>query len=235
MPPDADLGPHRRQAGAARARRRRCRAFDPRRSWPIPPGFARAEQVRSSAACSLPSPPATVASHGARAAAPAGLGPDNAIEETMREAFLDHYAAAVRRVELSPRGRVLDVLEARAFRWGLVTPRRRLSRAAARSAGLARARRRGLRRHTPHRSRPAPCCSPHSAERATALVYVGDAARSSWQGRDGCRRSSRATAPRAAGRTRDGGGGLIDSPAARDCPGPAGGDAAARQAGHAPR
>jgi phosphoglycolate phosphatase len=65
------------------------------------------------------------ASHGARGllAAGMGVGPDHATYETLRAAFLDHYATAlcVESTLFAEVAALLDVLEARAFRWGIVT------------------------------------------------------------------------------------------------------------------
>ena len=65
------------------------------------------------------------ASHGARGllAAGMGVGPDHATYEALRVAFLDHYAAAlcVESTLFAEVAALLDALEARAFRWGIVT------------------------------------------------------------------------------------------------------------------
>ena len=65
------------------------------------------------------------ASHGARGllAAGMGVGPDHSTYEALRAAFLDHYAAAlcVESALFAEVAALLDELEARAFRWGIVT------------------------------------------------------------------------------------------------------------------
>ena len=65
------------------------------------------------------------ASHGARGLLGAGMGvsPDQAVYAALRDAFLDRYAAAlcVESTLFAEVAALLDALEARAFRWGIVT------------------------------------------------------------------------------------------------------------------
>ena len=126
------------------------------------------------------------ASHGARGllAAGMGVGPDHATYETLREAFLDHYAAAlcVESTLFAEVAALLDALEARAFRWGIVTNKaERFTAPLLDALGLAgRASAVVCGDTTPH-PKPHPGPLLFAAERLgiapDRCVYVGDAER----------------------------------------------------------
>lgn len=126
------------------------------------------------------------ASHGARGLLGAGMGiaPDHPDYATLREAFLDHYAAAlcVETALFAEVAAVLDALDARALSWGIVT-----NKAARFTVPLLDAL--GLSRRaaalvcgdtTPH-TKPHPAPLLFAAERLGVppqrCVYVGDAER----------------------------------------------------------
>ena len=126
------------------------------------------------------------ASHGARGLLGAGMGiaPDHPEYATLRDAFLDHYAAAlcVETALFAEVAAVLDALDARALSWGIVT-----NKAARFTVPLLDAL--GLSRRTaalvcgdttPH-TKPHPAPLLFAAERLGVLprrcVYVGDAER----------------------------------------------------------
>ncbi len=126
------------------------------------------------------------ASHGARGllAAGMGVGPGHATYEPLREAFLDHYAAAlcVESTLFAEVAALLDALEARAFAWGIVTNKaERFAAPLLDALGLAA--RAGVLvcgDTTPHaKPHPAPLlfAAEHLGVAPQRCVYVGDAER----------------------------------------------------------
>ncbi len=126
------------------------------------------------------------ASHGARGllAAGMGVGPDQATYEALRVAFLDHYAAAlcVESTLFAEVAALLDTLDARALRWGIVTNKaQRFTAPLLVALGLAaRAGAVVCGDTTPH-AKPHPAPLLHAASRLGVApercVYVGDAER----------------------------------------------------------
>jgi N-acetyl-D-muramate 6-phosphate phosphatase len=126
------------------------------------------------------------ASHGARGllAAGMGVGPGQADYETLRTAFLDHYAAAlcVESTLFAEVAALLDALDARALRWGIVTNKaQRFTVPLLAALGLApRAGTVVCGDTTPH-AKPHPAPLLFAADRLGVApercVYVGDAER----------------------------------------------------------
>ena len=126
------------------------------------------------------------ASHGARGLLGAGMGilPDHERYEGLRIAFLDHYAAAlcVESTLFAEVAALLDAIEARSLRWGIVTNKAtRFTAPLLEALGLA------SRAHaivcgdtTPH-AKPHPAPLLHGALQLgvapARCVYVGDAER----------------------------------------------------------
>lgn len=137
--------------------------------------------------CSLPlAALRPYASHGARGllAAGMGVGPDHATYETLREAFLDHYAAALcnESTLFAEVAALLDALDARAFRWGIVTNKaQRFTGPLLDALGLAARAGAVVCGDTTAHSKPHPAPLLIAAERLgvapARCVYVGDAER----------------------------------------------------------
>jgi 2-phosphoglycolate phosphatase len=126
------------------------------------------------------------ASHGARGLLAAGMGvdPDQPMYEALRTAFLDHYAAAlcVESTLFAEVAALLDVLDARALRWGIVTNKaERFTAPLLDALGLsARAGAVVCGDTTPHvKPHPAPllCAAGRLGVAPARCVYVGDAER----------------------------------------------------------
>ena len=126
------------------------------------------------------------ASHGARGllAAGMGVGPGQASYEALRTAFLDHYAAAlcVESTLFAEVAALLDALDVRTLRWGIVTNKaQRFTAPLLAALGLApRAATVVCGDTTPH-AKPHPAPLLYAAERLGVApercVYVGDAER----------------------------------------------------------
>jgi phosphoglycolate phosphatase len=126
------------------------------------------------------------ASHGARGLLGAGMGilPDHQHYEGLRDAFLDQYAAAlcVESALFAEVAALLDAIEARSLRWGIVTNKAtRFTAPLLEALGLAsRARAIVCGDTTPH-AKPHPAPLLHAALQLgiapARCVYVGDAER----------------------------------------------------------
>jgi phosphoglycolate phosphatase len=126
------------------------------------------------------------ASHGARGLLGAGMGvlPEHERYLGLREAFLDHYAAAlcVESVLFAEVAALLDAIERRSLRWGIVTNKAtRFTAPLLEALGLApRARSVVCGDTTPH-AKPHPAPLLHAAAQLgiapARCVYVGDAER----------------------------------------------------------
>ena len=144
------------------------------------------------------------ASHGARGLLAAGMGvdPDQPMYEALRTAFLDHYAAAlcVESTLFAEVAALLDALDARALRWGIVTNKanaspRRCSMHWVFRPGPARwcaGTRRPISSRIPRRSSSRP--GVWASRRRDACTSAMPNATSSPEPPRGWRRSSRATA-----------------------------------------
>jgi len=126
------------------------------------------------------------ASHGARGLLGAGMGiaPDHPEYTTLRDAFLDHYAAAlcVETALFAEVATVLDALDARALSWGIVTNKAaRFTVPLVDALGLARRAAALVCGDTTPYTKPHPAPLLFAAERLGVLprrcVYVGDAER----------------------------------------------------------
>jgi len=126
------------------------------------------------------------ASHGARGMLDAGMGilPDHERYAGLRDAFLGHYAAAlcVESTLFAEVAALLDAIEARSLRWGIVTNKAtRFTAPLLEALGLAsRARAVVCGDTTPH-AKPHPAPLLHAASQLglapERCVYVGDAER----------------------------------------------------------
>ncbi len=126
------------------------------------------------------------ASHGARGLLGAGMGvaPDHAAYAELRDAFLEHYAAAlaVQTRLFAGVAATLDALEARAFPWGIVTNKaRRFTLPLLEALGLATRAAAVVCGDTTPNPKPHPAPLILAAERLGLppgrCVYVGDAER----------------------------------------------------------
>jgi phosphoglycolate phosphatase len=126
------------------------------------------------------------ASHGARGLLGAGMGrkPEHEDYAALRDAFLDHYAAAlcIETTLFAEVTALLDAIDARALRWGIVTNKAtRFTAPLLAALGLAsRAGAIVCGDTTPH-AKPHPAPLLHAAEQLRVAparcVYVGDAER----------------------------------------------------------
>jgi phosphoglycolate phosphatase len=126
------------------------------------------------------------ASHGARGLLGAAMAvtPDDAAYAELRDAFLDHYAAAlcVESALFEEMARVLDAIEARALPWGVVTNKAtRFTLPLLDALGLARRAATVVCGDTTTHAKPHPAPLLHAAAELGVApgrcVYVGDAER----------------------------------------------------------